>query len=73
VLVEAGETPCDPLVASVPVQLPLAVHEVAFVLDQVRVELPPDAILAGFAVKVIVGCGVLVDVTVTVAVPVAVL
>jgi len=31
-----------PLIASAPVQPPLAVQDVAFVLDQVRVELPPE-------------------------------
>lgn len=55
-----------PLVASVPVQPPLAVHEVALVLDQVRVELLPDAMIIGLADRVTVGAGG-AAVTVTVA------
>jgi hypothetical protein len=46
--------------ASVPVQPPLAVQEVAFVLDQVRVELLPEAIVVGLAVSVAVGAGAIV-------------
>jgi hypothetical protein len=38
-----------PLEVLVPVQPPLAVQEVAFALVQVRVELPPDAIVARLA------------------------
>jgi hypothetical protein len=53
-----------PLVASVPVQPPDAVQEVALVLDQVSIELAPEAIVVGFAVKVAVGAG---EVTVMVA------
>ena len=53
-----------PLVASVPVQPPEAVQEVALVLDHVRVDLPPEAIVVGFAVKVTVGAD---ELTVTVA------
>ena len=51
----------DPLVPRVPVQPPEAVQEVALVELQVRVELPPDAIVVGLALKLTVG------VTVTVA------
>jgi hypothetical protein len=53
-VVAAGETPSVPLVASVPVQPPDAVHEVASVLDQVSVELPPEGIVVGLALKVAV-------------------
>ena len=49
-----GETPSVPLVASAPVQPPDAVHEVASVLDQVSVELPPEGIVVGLALKVAV-------------------
>ncbi len=53
----AGLTLCVPLTASVPDQPPLAVQEVALVLDQVRVELLPEAIVVGLAVSVAVGAG----------------
>ncbi len=61
-----GLTLFVPLVASVPVQPPLAVQEVALVLDQVNVELLPDAMVVGLADKVTVGAGA-AAVTVTVA------
>ena len=41
-----------PLVGSAPVQPPLAVQEVALVLDQVSVELAPNAMVFGLAVSV---------------------
>ena len=55
---------CTPLVASAPLQPPLAVHEVALVEFQVSVDAPPLATEVGFAVRVTVGAGT----TVTVAV-----
>lgn len=55
---------CEPLAALVPDQDPEAVHEVAFVEDQVRVELPPLATVLGLAANVTVGAG---EFTVTVA------
>ena len=55
---------CVPLVAFAPLQLPEAVHAVAFVELHVSVEVPPLAIKVGFAVNVTVGAGT----TVTVAV-----
>lgn len=58
-----------PLVASVPVQPPLAVHEVALVLDQVRVELLPDVIVVGLADRVTDGAEVAETVTVALAEP----
>jgi hypothetical protein len=61
-------TPSAPLIASAPVQPPLAVQEVAFVLDQVRVELPPEEMVVGLADSVTVGAA---GFTVTVAVWVA--
>ena len=54
-----------PLVALVPLQPAEAVQDVALVLLQVRVEVPPDATLVGFAVRFTVGAGG-VEVTVTV-------
>jgi hypothetical protein len=61
-------TPSAPLIASAPVQPPLAVQDVAFVLDQVRVELPPEEMVVGLADSVTVGAA---GFTVTVAVWVA--
>jgi hypothetical protein len=55
---------CVPLVALLPLQLPDAVHEVAFVELQVNVDAAPLATDVGFAVNVTVGAGT----TVTVAV-----
>ncbi len=55
---------CVPLAALVPDQAPEAVHDVAFVEDQVSVELAPLVTEVGLALKVTVGTGV---VTVTVA------
>jgi hypothetical protein len=60
--VVVGLTLSVPLVASVPVQPPLAVQEVAFVLDQVNIELAPDAMVVGFADRVAVGIGAIVTV-----------
>ena len=50
-MVAVGETTSVPLVASVPVQPPDAVQDVALLLDQVSVELPPGAIVVGLALK----------------------
>ena len=55
---------CDPLVASLPLQPPEAVQEVAFLDDQDSVELLPLAMVLGLALKLTVGAG---EVTVTVA------
>jgi len=54
----------EPLVASLPDQAPVAVHEVAFVEVHASVELAPLATVLGLAAKVTVGVG---DVTETVA------
>jgi hypothetical protein len=59
-----GPVPCVPLVALLPLQLPDAAHEVAFVELQVSVDAAPLATEVGFAVRVTVGAGT----TVTVAV-----
>ena len=55
---------CDPLVASLPLQPPEAVQDVAFLDDQDSAELLPLAIVLGLALKLTVGAG---EVTVTVA------
>ena len=54
---------CEPLTGLAPDQAPEAVHAVAFVADQVSVELLPLAMLLGPALRLTVGAG---DVTVTV-------
>ena len=57
VVATVGETGCVPETAFVPVHPPLAVHEVALVEDQVRVEELPCVIEAGLADSVMVGIG----------------
>jgi hypothetical protein len=49
---------CVPEVPLLPVHEPLAVQDVAFVEDQVSVELPPEVIDVGEAEIVTVGAGV---------------
>jgi hypothetical protein len=58
-VVDAPSAPvdCEPLVACAPDQPPEAVQEVAFVEDQVNVELPPPATVLGLALSATVGCG----------------
>lgn len=62
----ADSTPvdCDPLTALLPLQAPDAVQAVAFVADQLSVELVPLVTELGEALKDITGAG---DVTETVA------
>ena len=48
---------CVPLSGSVPDQPPDAAHALAWVVDQVRVALPPLATVLGLAVSAIVGAG----------------
>ena len=55
---------CEPLVAWLPDQPPDATQEVAFVVDQLKVELLPLTMELGLAATLTVGAG---DVTVTVA------
>ena len=50
-VVEVGDTVCDPLTAT---GAPLRVALAALVVAQVRVELPPEAIEVGFALMVAV-------------------
>ena len=56
-LAVSGPVDSLPEVALGPDQAPEAVHEVAFVEDQVSVEEPPFAIDVGFAVSDTVGTG----------------
>jgi hypothetical protein len=60
----------EPLVAWLPDQPPEAVQEVAFVVDQLNVELPPLTMELGLAARLTVGAGV-GEVTETVAACVA--
>ena len=60
-----------PEVPLLPDQPPEATHDVAFVEDQVSVDVPPLEILAGFAVSETTGSGGGVPATVTLAVAVA--
>jgi hypothetical protein len=61
---------CDPLTGMEPLQLPLAAHEVALVADQVSVELLPEVMALGPALKVTVGAPAeTVTVTAWVALP----
>jgi hypothetical protein len=48
----------DPLVAWLPNQPPEAVHEVALVVDQAKVELLPLTMELGLAARLTVGAGV---------------
>jgi hypothetical protein len=65
-VVPAGLTLWDPDNASEPLQPPVALQDVEFDADQLRVVLPPEAIELGLAEIVAVGAGVVVDPTVTV-------
>jgi hypothetical protein len=60
VAVSAGVV-CEPAVASEPLQPPEAVQAVALVEDQVNAEVAPLLIVAGFAVRVTAGAGVVTD------------
>ena len=46
-----------PLIALLPVHAPLASQDMALVLDQLSVLLPPELMLVGVAVKLTVGRG----------------
>jgi hypothetical protein len=52
---------CEPAVGSAPLQPPEAEQAVAFVDDQVSTEVAPLLIVAGFAVRVTAGAGVVTD------------
>jgi hypothetical protein len=60
----SGPLDCDPLGPRLPDQAPDAEQRVALRLDQVSVELPPEATVLGFAVSLISGAALL---TVTIA------
>ena len=60
VAVSAG-VDCEPAVASEPLQPPEAVQAVALVDDQVNAEAAPLLTVAGFAVRVTAGAGVVTD------------
>jgi hypothetical protein len=52
VVVDVGDTVCDPFTAT---ELPFSFALTALLDDQVRVELPPDAIEVGLALRLAVG------------------
>jgi len=52
---------CEPLIASVPLQPPEAVHEVALVDDQLSVDAAPLATVLGVAVRATDGAGVVTE------------
>ena len=60
VAVSAGVV-CEPAVASAPLQPPKAVQAVALVEDQVSADVAPLLTVAGFAVRVTAGAGVVTD------------
>jgi hypothetical protein len=60
VAVRAGVV-CEPAVASAPLQPPEAVQAVALVEDQVSADVAPLLTVAGFAVRVTAGAGVVTD------------
>ncbi len=61
VVVVRAEVVWVPLVGSLPVQPPEALQEVAFVEDQVRVDVAPFATVLGLAEIVTAGAGVVTD------------
>jgi hypothetical protein len=61
-----------PVVAWAPLQAPPAVHDVAFVLDQVSEAVEPVAMVAGLTFSVTVGAGVAGALTLKAAVAAAV-
>jgi hypothetical protein len=66
--VTVGATATEPEVAF-PVTNPLPVQEVAFVEDQVSVEVPPEVMLVGDAVRDAVAAGTMVILSVFVTEP----
>jgi hypothetical protein len=70
VLAVSAPVDCEPETPLVPAQPPLAVQDVAFVADQVRVALLPLATVLGLLLKLTVGAACLTDTVVDcVAVP----
>src|SRR5208283_2755359 len=64
-VVTSGDTVCDPLIASVPVQPPLDVQEPASLAYQDSTEDPPAAMSFWLAVKLTVGGGAPVATAIT--------
>ena len=64
-----GPTLCEPLVALVPLQPPVAVQVVTLELDQVSVELPFFATPGGLAVRLTVGEAIMATFADTVTLP----
>jgi hypothetical protein len=58
---DSAPVDCDPLIGLAPDQAPDAVHELAFVVAQVKVELLPVTKELGFAFRLTVGAGVFTD------------
>ena len=58
---ESAPLDCEPLTGLPPDQPPEAVHDVALIADQVRVELLPLITELGLAVREIVGAGDFTD------------
>jgi hypothetical protein len=61
VLALRAPVPTEPLVVLVPDQPPEAVHDVALVEDQLRVEAAPLAMVLGLALKATVGAGAVTE------------
>jgi hypothetical protein len=59
----------EPVSPLVPLQSPVAVHELALLDDHDNVEVPPLAIDAGLAVKLTVGAGITATDAVALALP----
>ena len=57
VVVFVGFTFSEPLAASTPVQPPLRMQDVTFLLDHLSVEMLPNGMVAALAVKVTPGVG----------------
>jgi hypothetical protein len=66
-LADSAPVDCVPLTALVPVQPPLALHEVALVADQLKVAEAPLAIVLGLPAKVTVGADFVTDTVATCA------
>jgi hypothetical protein len=58
-----AEVLCEPLGASLPAQPPEAVQDVAFVADQVSVDVAPFLTVLGLAARVTAGAGVVTETT----------
>ena len=61
VVVVSAAVVCEPLIASEPLHPADAVQDVAFVEDQVSVEVPPFFTVLGLAEKVTAGVGAVIE------------